>query len=142
MNVEALNQLDQERESLPKICPSWCSGGPEGHQEALMEGCDVESASVHLSPDLTGSQGEIRNYVSGDVSRHGKGGWRVQLRQQARGRFDEMALIEVELHVRTDAAPSYVHTELELTTGEARQLAAQLLHLADQEDLRRYDNHL
>ncbi|GEP38452.1 hypothetical protein NPS01_21150 [Nocardioides psychrotolerans] len=138
---DALDKLVEDRAKLPKFCPSWCTSGPAGHAEAMLEGCDLESASMHLSADIGGQQDEIRNYVTGEVVRPGKGGWRVQLRQQVRpGHRLDVPLLGVECHIRESATPTaYVRTELNLTTSEARKLAAQLLHLADAEDLRRYD---
>lgn len=126
---------------LPTRCPAWCDGGAAGHQQALDEGCSVEIARVHLSGDLGGQVNDISNFVTKRVVRRGTGGWRVQLQQDEPedGCYD-MAVIELELHERRSAdlsSTGYDYTRLNLTTGEARALAAQLLHLADREDVHR-----
>jgi hypothetical protein len=118
---------------LPKFCPPWCT---QPHEQALDEGCTVEEASIHIGPDLCGSTHDASNPYTGEIVRPGSGGWSVVLRQPEGPEWRRVPIIELELEGKADR-PGGVRDRVQLTlvSGEARTLAAQLLHLADQTDL-------
>lgn len=123
----------EEYAALPARCPSWCVGGPEGHRTGLEETGDVLWSSAHLSVDLNGFTPTLHSRP-GDRERHTPGGWQVQMRREMHAR----PLVEVRLHRWVEAPgqqDAFETLNLDLTTGEARTLAAQLLHLADRADL-------
>jgi hypothetical protein len=120
--IDVLNQLDRLEDGLPKHCPSWCAGGPQGHIQALREGCEVEDARIHVAGDLAG-----RVEIEGILTL-----WGIWLRQDpgATG-YAGGAFIDVAFHLSGERETSW-----RIDSGAARVLARQLLHLADQADLR------
>ncbi|WP_090860085.1 hypothetical protein [Nocardioides lianchengensis] len=118
-------------------CPPWCESGIKGHRQALREGCEPDQARTHLSVDLGGQVDDIRNYLTGRLFRPGQGGWRVWLEA---GPLMTTLVLELRTITRGKNIPAgkrkHNSVRLDLTTDEARSLAAQLIHLADREDLR------
>lgn len=112
-------------------CPQWCASGIKEHRQALEEGCSGEEARTHMSADLGWVLDDVRNHRTGDLLRLGGGGWRVMLERA------EMRLTSVTLwlHRPKEGTSGYENLGLNLTTGEARRLAAQLVRLADMEEL-------
>ena len=124
---------------LPVMCPPWCVSGLKGHRQAVDEGCTVEQASVHLGADLTGWLSEIRNSYADRVDRPGGGGWSMRLsqRQYLEPRVKDglnLAVVVLEIWDRNEAGDRLA-IDLNLTPSEARSMAAQLLRLADAEEL-------
>ncbi|WP_137292007.1 hypothetical protein [Nocardioides dongxiaopingii] len=105
-------------------CPDWClSGNPEEHAQAMEEGCTQLEAAVHMSND----------YGSHDGNGNG---WHVVLRADPEGDYTAWyghQRIRLEVRNRVDGAFTYL--DVDMTTGNARTLAAQMLHLADLSDL-------
>ncbi|MEI5672987.1 MULTISPECIES: hypothetical protein [unclassified Nocardioides] len=125
-------------------CPPWRADGLAGHRAAYAEGTNLEGAREHLSIELGGQVDDIVNYLAKRTDRPGAGGWRAQLR---RGNpYDDvpvdglnMTTVFFELHTITPLGGEenkHERISLNLTTAEARTMAAQLIHLADLEDLR------
>lgn len=111
----------------PSSCPDWCVGQ---HRQALDEGNTVQYAARHMSVDRMGLLTEIRWHEQ--VWRPMAGSWDVWMERMPsdvdRG-VGGMDLIQ--LHARgADDWPSE-NVTLQLTAGEARQLAAQLVAFAD-----------
>lgn len=123
----ALDQLERRKELLPKFCPSWCTNA---HAQALDEGCDLESASAHLGPDVAYYLPEVRNVTAGRVNRPSGGAWSARLVAGTPGP-SEAALVELEVQANDHQGS----VSLFITTGEARTLAAQLQQQADMHDL-------
>lgn len=117
---DALDQLLEDRQRLPERCPSWCNNQ---HAQALEEGCGLQEASMHYGPDygVTASTSSHNAYTN------------VQLTAEHDPAFWKAPIIGLEAHLWIDGALR--RTEVPLTTGEARVLARQLLHLADLADL-------
>ena len=116
-DTDALDAFLEQRDVLPKRCPSWCIGS---HAQALEEGCTLEEASVHAAPDLctrAPGRGDVAVFLRAEHNTSA-GHWRSPL---------------VEVFVSDEAFKN--RAAVELTTGEARVLARQLLHLADLADL-------
>lgn len=125
---------------LPTYCPDWCAGGLKNHWQAFMEGCPVEDARVHVSVDHCGFTNDIVNHLKQRLDRRGGAGWDVKLQQDdLLPSHMGMALVRLDMHVwRDDRSqhPSSDRLQMDLTPGEARTLAAQLINLADTYDLR------
>lgn len=103
-------------------CPTWCLGE---HEKAVAEGIAPEDID-HGSVDLTMRVDTIVNRSTGQVLREGRGTLTALLKQpMTPAPFGGYPLVELEVNSE----------RVDLTTGEARRLAAMLLHLADQEDL-------
>jgi hypothetical protein len=110
-------------------CPSWCD---RTHAEALVEGNGWEDSQVHRTygggdclTGLTHAERPVRDWG---------GSWNLDAQQRPlneHGGFWGPPLIT--LGVSSAAADLY--TNLELTSGEARVLARQLIALADKLDL-------
>ncbi len=119
-------------------CPTWCAGGVKEHRQALDEGCTVEGIK-HRTDDLCTRLDRLTNaYQPRQVLRDCPAMVTVQLVQPGQPTpFGSYPLIEVEISVFQGEGENLHHrsTNLELTTGEARTLAAQLVYLADLEDL-------
>jgi hypothetical protein len=117
----------------PDLCPSWCV---VDHVQAQREGLEREDVLRHVSNDLGGHLPDLVNHSAQRLDRHGGGGWRLQLQQEGEPQpFGGYPVLELAV-----TGAGHAEIPLPLTTAEARRLAAQLLHLADAEDLHRYDN--
>jgi len=127
---------DARRLPDDKDCPHWC---PSQHAEHFLEvvGDTVYEASQHFAGVAEMTLGELRNYIDGRLSRPGGSHVDVALIQyphpSTNGGFNGPPLVELELStIRREQSAS-----VELTTGEARSLAAALLRAAELgEDLR------
>jgi len=125
---------------LPDSCPDWCLNQ---HRESLEEGCTLEEASRHVSRGFEGHLKTLSTAVDKPrVARRGGGGWKVQLQAEHgdNGGWPRFPTVSLEVTI-AEGRPehgslSYHHDVLRLTSGEARTLAAQLLRLADMEDMR------
>lgn len=126
----------QELEQLAKVeaqCPPWCHGQ---HAQAYREGCSFRDAAEHLSYDHGDFMTRLSNPYSERVEREGGARWAVQLRQHTHLWQDErvgLALPFVQLEVAEGRGGS--RSVMQLTMGEARSLAAVLLHVVSQEEL-------
>jgi hypothetical protein len=130
--MEALNELDRLRERLPKFCPGWCTNS---HSQALDEGCDLESASTHLGPDVAYNLPDLRNTFADRLDRPGGGGWSLRLVAGTSAGPSEAPVIALEVRPTGDHDSTVT---VFLSTGEARSLAAQLAQQADMDDLHRW----
>lgn len=112
-------------------CPAWCAGGADEHARAIDEGVELDLIE-HRSVDLGIRLATLRHpNRPKQILRECPGKVAMSLSQDAQTLpFGGYPLIELEV---TSALGH--DTRLDLTTGEARTLAAQLLHLADQEEL-------
>ena len=129
---------DRPAPNYPNIspCPTWCLGPPE-HAQAVAEGCD-EADLYHLSPDLGFRVDTLTNPNDPtQVLRHSPGSLRLQLMQDAATfPFGGFPVIELEVSSgKPRGFPGRQEARLRLTSGEARSLAAMLVHFADREDL-------
>lgn len=115
--------MSAEAVSLPTWCPSWCVGS---HEQALEEGCSLEDASVHYGPDLAVVVGDP--YTKGGVVN-------VQVRAPQGERWMGRPVVDVEVRLWGEHLGDHKTAGLALTSGDARVLARQLLHLADLIDL-------
>lgn len=117
---DAVDQFLQAREALPKLCPSWCSGQ---HVQALEEGCMPEEAAIHHGPDFvvtSRSSNEGASIRTSLTAEHHTSLWRAPV---------------VEVETTLGAGDDWRHVTVPLSSGEARVLARQLLHIADLVDL-------
>lgn len=138
-------QAPQDADQLPGYCPPWCESGTEGHRQSLEEGCVAEDASRHLSEDVGGTVRPIAAPLGG-MSRSQHGTWQVSIQadhlhvgpQDSRGHVG-LPLVRLDLleweENHGDHRDHTISLDLDLTSGEARTLARQLLHLADRIDL-------
>jgi len=111
-------------------CPSWCT---QGHLRALREGNSLEAAAEHLGRGTSGHLAEIRSPGDGRLTRQGGGSWElVTVKEPMADGFGQRTEPAVEFELR-DGRPQ--DARVRLTSGEARILAAQLIHAADQLDL-------
>jgi hypothetical protein len=117
-------------EWLPSHCPHWCDGE---HATALAEGCSWEDSQEHRGGGGGDLLMDIRNPVSKRLTRGGGASWEMGLRQRP-GTPDNAYCDEPRVVLEASAA-HHRHTELHLTSGEARSLAAQLIANADILDL-------
>ena len=125
-------------EFLAKVsakCPRWCI---DEHAQSYQEvGGDVETCAEHMGTGPEVRLYEIRNPYSGRLEREARGGWHARLRQtpylHSAGHLTEDEPL-IEFHV-DEYGPgrncSGGSAYLNLTTGEARTLAAALLRLAE-----------
>jgi hypothetical protein len=111
-------------------CPPWCV---RGHMRAFEEGASLEAASEHVGRPGGGYLAEVRSAADGRLTRPGGGGWEMVIAAEPMpngvGHRTEPA-VEFELR---DGGPQ--SSRVRFTSGEARVLAAQLVHAADQLDL-------
>ena len=122
------------RDVLPTVCPSWCSSGPNGHYEAFHQIGDPDptDASEHMGADQGHRLVTMIQPHTGETLREGGHSWCMDIRA-AGG------------HYYTNTGYPFIHFEasdkqhkgltMKLTSSEARVLARQLTHLADQIDL-------
>jgi hypothetical protein len=111
-------------------CPSWCT---QGHLRALHEGNSLEASAEHIGRSVCGHLPEVRSHGDGRVTRRGGGSWEsVTVEEPMLDGFGHRMEPAVEFELR-DGRPH--EARVRLTSGEARVLAAQLLHAADQLDL-------
>jgi hypothetical protein len=121
--------LEPDAALLPKYCPSWCT---KDHAEDLADGATAEEARQHLTGGPGDYLREIRNYsITGTTSRvmrKDSGAWDLNITQEERvlGYFDEPTI-----NLESSSAGHENRVTLQLTSGEARSLAAALVHLAD-----------
>lgn len=101
-------------------CPAWCADGPEQHSRAVAEGVGVEEVT-HCSVELLSKPSQVLREQRGMID--------MYLLQPATPPFGGYPVVVLDVLEGTGSAC------LNLTTGEARRLAAQLLYLADLEDL-------
>lgn len=112
-------------------CPSWCDSG---HAQACHEFDDLAAAAVHMSADFSHYLPTMTR--AGNVEREGGGRWDVHLVMTPRDVMtNPLGLSLVRVRLDEDYGAGHGHVELDLSTGEARTLAAQLLALADKADL-------
>lgn len=115
--ADALDLFIEQRDLLPKRCPSWCINT---HEQALEEGNDLPDSSRHVAGDYctqVPQRGHLELYMTAPHDER-TGHWRRAV---------------IEIRVTDDALKQ--SAALELTTGEARVIVRQLIHLADQADL-------
>ena len=111
-------------------CPAWCA---RGHMRALKEGASLEAASEHVGRPIGGYLAEIRNPANGRLTRPGGGGWEVVTAAEPMPNgLDHRTEPAVEIELRDPRAQA---ARVRFTSGEARVVAAQLVHAADQLDL-------
>lgn len=111
---------------LPRACPAWCT---HNHQLTLDDrACTLEEAREHIGHDYVG---QSHNEAGVELMR-----WSLELRARPRGPmtgtpygWDSHVVVQLDDGVGVDG------TGWRLTTGSARVLARQLLHLADTADL-------
>jgi hypothetical protein len=123
-------------EGLPVRCPSWCIGD---HERSLIEGNVAADARVHQSIGFGDALDDLTNPFAKRLDREGGGGWEVVLSQDEPGHYKTVPTVDLECRFIRLGQGGGVdvddHVALHLTTGEARSLAAQLVHLADLGDL-------
>jgi hypothetical protein len=124
----SIPSISKHTPGLPTWCRSWCVGT---HKQALEEGCTVEESRLHRSADVGGQTADLVNHRAQRLDRPGGGAWDLQLYADPGPEPHYYGLPLVKLEVREDLG----RVELSLTSGEARTLAAQLLHYADTADL-------
>jgi hypothetical protein len=107
-------------------CPPWCA---RGHMRAFQEGASLERACEHVG---RGNAGYLPEIGDGRVTRPGGGAWELVPVQEAAPDGEQTSGAAVEMELR-DGGPD--PARVRLTSGEARVLAAQLAHSADQLDL-------
>jgi hypothetical protein len=111
-------------------CPSWCT---RGHLRALNEGNSLEASAEHVGRATGGHLPELRSHGDGHLTRRGGGSWElVTVKEPMPDGLGQRTEPAVEFELR-DWRPQ--DARVQLTSGEARVLAAQLLHAADQLDL-------
>jgi hypothetical protein len=117
-------------EWLPNHCPSWCDGN-DAHAVPLSEGCGWEDAQQHSASGPGEVLSEIRH--AGRTCREFGGGWNMHLQQQPlpMGGYAGPPFV----HVALDGPAAGERLTLQLTSGEARVLARQLVAMADRLDL-------
>lgn len=122
--TDSVDQFIEDREQLPTACPSWCVGQ---HVQALEEGCGLEDSSRHVSADYGMS------VQTGDVT----GNTTVQALADPPVLGRQHARLELEVSVWPSLRRplEVTRTRMSMTSGDARVLARQLLHLADLIDL-------
>ena len=130
--TDALDTFLERRDLLPKRCPSWCTGG---HEQALEEGCDLESSSRHDSSDHAVSAFEIDRTNGRRAVRSVAGNINVCLRAQHQPGEPHWEHPFIEVDAAQFAPDGMRSVSILLTSGEARSLARQLVHLADLNDL-------
>jgi hypothetical protein len=121
------------RDVLPKECPSWCGDDPAGHLQTFHEiaGDDrAQAASVHMSGDMDHRLNTLVQPYTGVTLREGGDHWNVEVRAQGEHHWYGVPFIHTRLGTKDQTG-----TEVQLTSGEARKLARQLLHMADLIDL-------
>ncbi|SDS20621.1 hypothetical protein SAMN04488570_1365 [Nocardioides scoriae] len=117
-------------EELIPSCPAWCNSE---HHRAVDEGVTAEAAAVHSTADLVGRLEELRNSVTGQVVREGRSaGWDLILQAPGDKRCWGTPAVNLDVY---DGHKTRQHIVLNMTGGEARVLARQLLHFADLLDL-------
>lgn len=129
--TDDVDRFLQLRDALPKQCPSWCIGQ---HVDALEEGSELADASRHVSADL----GVVARptYRRGQKVTHNVlGSVRTEIFAAQGERHWETPVIELEASLWNDDYTDREHATMPLTSGEARVLARQLIHLADLVDL-------
>jgi hypothetical protein len=125
---------------LPKHCPPWCT---KDHVEDFYDCQDIASASEHLAGGPNSWLNEICNRVDGRIMREGRGSWDLNITQEEIASDSRGSVLNeptVDLMTRADprgfSLERYPEVTLHLTSSEARSLAAALIHLADQIELR------
>jgi hypothetical protein len=123
-----------EARRIPRFCLDWCTAD----HLVVMEELGLDAHLEHWRQGGEGSCPEIRNPIDHRLYREGVHGWDVFLQQTEApdGRYGEEL---VNVHVRVSAGDPELEGEratIQLTTGEARVLAAQIVSLADRVDLR------
>ena len=116
---------------LPSHCPSWCDND---HAEVFADSEDWEAAQEHVGGGPGGYLSVMLNPIDKRVIRAGGAGWDLDIRQRAMesgGFLDEAT---VNLDIRPAGGPAS-RAQLQLTSGEARTLARQLVAMADRIDL-------
>jgi len=121
---------DPQSYTPPTRCLNWCVGG---HQASFDDGNPVEVASRHESEDYGERLYGLANPVNGATVRPGVGGWTARLEQPDVIGWRRLALVRLDVD-DYDYQHKPRRVVLNLTAGEARVLAAQLVALADAED--------
>lgn len=106
-------QFERDYPGLPNNCPDWCVSGIGGHVHSLIEGNGLRESSQHRSEHVR-ANGDAACVEVSAVMENGGGGF-------------------LDLTVLDRLEKRYSHPQL--TTGQARVLARQLLHAADLIDL-------
>jgi hypothetical protein len=116
-------------------CPSWCEDHATYLDESkgLLEDDDIRT---HRSIPHEGHLHEIR-FGNGHIARDGGGIWMLEVHRTelAKGFYTAPAL--VSLAVINDGLGENSRTFIELTSGDVRVLAAQLVAMADKIDMSR-----
>lgn len=131
MTADALDLFIEQRDQLPKRCPSWCVGG---HEQALEEGNDLKTSSRHDSADLVVTAFEANRPRAGKL-RQPLGSIDLCLRAAHRPEIGHWDHPFIEIDVTRFLDDKMQRVSVHLTSGEARTLARQLTHLADLDDL-------
>lgn len=117
--------------SLPTSCPAWCTSSVEGHRRAYDEigEEDPAAASLHISGDVYRYIEDVVAPTTHEVLRSGGQHWEIQIEAAHAENWHGHPFIVLGLGKRAD------DVQLRLTSAEARVLARQLSHFADQIDL-------
>ncbi|WP_375481262.1 helix-turn-helix transcriptional regulator [uncultured Jatrophihabitans sp.] len=131
---------DQGMHPFPEHCPKWCDRDQHLQFAEESEGLyTADEISAHYRHGGNHSLAELRNGVSHEIERDGRGTWtlttRQHLREPWRGHAGMASPPLVELFVTDPGLGSGYRATLNLTTGEARVLAAQIVALCDRVDL-------
>ena len=117
---------DGKEVEMPKYCPAWC----KEHADYVLENWGLltaEEIHTHRSHGIDDFLADLANPVSHQVTRPGGGHYDAHIRCGSR---TGEAVIQFALF--TLRGP---RVDLDLTSGEVRTMAAQLLKLADIIDL-------
>ena len=124
---------DSDNDWLPNpgLCPSWCDGDA-AHAVPLAEGCGWADSQQHSASGYDVGLPEI--LYAGRPCREFGGGWDTHVEQRPLGR-DGGYWGPAFIHAVFREPDNRKRATLQLTSGEARVLARQLIALADRLDL-------
>lgn len=125
---------------FPEHHPAWCDRVT--HLEYARENdglLDAREMTAHYANGGDTFLTELRNQHTGDIKRDGGGSWDLTARQYLNEPFDDRAGNATPPLVQLMVSDSGVsqHAVIDMTTGEARVLAAHLVALCDRVDLPR-----
>jgi hypothetical protein len=129
--TDTTDTTDREWLPIDRSCPSWCNGE---HAQSLAEGNGCEDSQEHQGDSHEHMLEEHRNPVDHRVTRTGGAKWSMCPRLRPRTRHGG-CLDEATVRLEVEDAVYTKQLTLELTSGEARIMAGQLLNLADALDL-------
>lgn len=120
---------------LPEHCPAWCS---RNHAEYFAENVGLLSqteVSTHYAYAGEDHLHQLSNPIDHRIEREGGGDWSLEIHQlphpTSSGGHNGPPLIELAVRAPSRVRPN----QIEMTSGDARVLAATLLAAADRIDL-------